>query len=131
MRGWLDFLAGWVALALVIAVGIVAVRHLVRQATGPHFRRSKPRTLKSGQTEFRLLGLDGFEEAEAFVSFVLKTYGGRILEQDLEPDEMRWVLGTPDDWITFRYDDHDGGRVTSMDRTAGGLFGRLLRDLKT
>ncbi len=119
-----------IAIALLALVVVIVAHFLIRHLGGPTYRRTKPYALKTGHFEFRILGIGGFEDAEDFITYLLRSSLGQVLEHDLEPDEVWWRVGVPTDWITVIFDDPDGLRVRSKERAQHGLFGRLLRDLK-
>lgn len=126
-----QFLALLVAIALV-GLGVIVVGWFFRQAaTGPSYRRTKTYRTRGKHREFKVLGIANLEDLEDFITFLVRTFKVRILEEDRELDDMVWVLGTAKDWIEIYYDDHDGTRLRSPKKSKGALFNQLEKALKT
>lgn len=129
-RSMTQLLSLMVVIAL-IALSVLLVGWFFRQAAaGPSYRRTKTYKTRDKHREFKVLGINNLEDLEDFITFLVRTFKVRILEEDRELDDMVWVIGTTKDWIEIHYDDHDGTRLRAPKKSKGGLFGQLEKALK-
>ncbi len=126
-----QFLALLFAAALIGLCVIVVGWFWRHAARTPTYRRTKTCKTRDKHREFKVLGIANLEDLEDFITFLVRTFKLRIIEEDRELDDMVWVMGTAKDWIEVYYDDHDGTRLRSPKKSKGGLFSQLEKALKT
>ena len=127
----LQIFASMAALFLVFLCVMVLAAYGRQAMRGPVYLRTKTYKTRDKHHEFKVLGIANFEDLEDFITFLVRTFNVRILEEDRELDDMVWIIGRASDWVEVHYDDHDGARLRSPKKSRGILFSEMEKRFKT